>query len=324
MIVILTGATSFLGRAVKSELEKRGHRVFALRHSFEENEELLPAAADTWIHFAWAGVGSKGRSDASIQSYNISMSLSALKKASELGCKSFIFSGSQAEYGSLPSIHESSPHGQEGDTESAKKLLQSEDTPERPVSEYGKAKLEFLRAARRFIDESGSDIAYIHMRIFSVYGPGDHETSLISSSVKSFMENKPMEYGPCTQDWNYLYIDDAAKAVSDLMEAEGAEGIYNVAGRDTRPLKSYIEELFELCMADGDSAAAPSGRSDMLKFGARGNNAEGAVSLRPDISRITSETEWEPETDFRTGIKKTLEFYKGSCFQDNALKHKNI
>ena len=148
------------------------------------------------------------------------------------------------------------------------------------------------------------------MRIFSVYGPRDHESSLISSSVKSFLANKAMEFGPCTQDWNYLYIDDAAKAVASLMETEGAQGIYNVAGRDTRPLRDYIEELFKLCTEATGMPLSRETAGNMLKFGMRGDNAEGAASLRPDIRRITAETGWEPETDFRTGIKKTLEFYK--------------
>ncbi len=319
MIVILTGATSFLGRAVRSELEKRGHKVFAFRHSFEENGSngvLLPETADTWIHFAWAGVGSKGRSDPSIQAYNVNMSLSALKKACELGCKSFIFAGSQAEYGNLMKKSailktDSSGRKDEADGVGFKEgSLQTEDMLCDPVSEYGKAKLKFLREAQSFIRESSSDIAYIHMRIFSVYGPGDHESSLISSSVKSFLANKAMEFGPCTQDWNYLYIDDAAKAVASLMETEGAQGIYNVAGRDTRPLRDYIEELFKLCAETAGMPLSRETAGNMLKFGMRGDNAEGAVSLRPDIRRITAETGWEPETDFRTGIKKTLEFYK--------------
>ena len=99
MRVILTGASSFIGRATARELERAGHEVTKLRHSFEDGEIPLPERADVWIHFAWAGVGSEGRSDRKIQDYNMEMSFSALKKATELGCGSFLFAGSQAEYG---------------------------------------------------------------------------------------------------------------------------------------------------------------------------------------------------------------------------------
>ena len=99
MRVILTGASSFIGRATARELERAGHEVTKLRHSFEDGQIPLPERADVWIHFAWAGVGSDGRSDRKIQDYNMEMSFSALKKATELGCGSFLFAGSQAEYG---------------------------------------------------------------------------------------------------------------------------------------------------------------------------------------------------------------------------------
>ena len=204
MKIILTGSTSFIGRAATDKLRALGHEVTALRHSFEEATEqgiTLPERADVWLHFAWAGVGSAGRSDPAIQAYNVSMSMSALKKAAELGCRRFLFSGSQAEYGGR-GMRQNDGH-----------LLQTEDGPAEPVSEYGKAKLQFRNEAEFWIQEctgasgkhdSAVDSAceaasetnmdqtigtraavtksvplrYVHMRIFSAYGPGDHRGSL--------------------------------------------------------------------------------------------------------------------------------------------------
>lgn len=300
MQIILTGASSFLGRAAAAELLHRGHSLCLLRHSFEEEEEKLPARADTWIHFAWAGVGSAGRQDETVQAYNIEMSMAALKKAAELGCTRFLFAGSQAEYG----------RACRKDAPSRAAELQSEDCICAPVSAYGRAKLAFAEKAREWLDAeeerpaqaSAAGLKLVHMRVFSVYGPGDHAQSLVSSCLRAFCANEPMAFGACAQDWNYLYIDDAARAAALLTETEDTalfaaapDGILNVAGSETYPLRQHIEEMHALCHS-----------TSLMQFGARGDNAEGAVSLRPDTERLGA-LGFTQEVRFAEGIRRMLE-----------------
>ena len=276
MRIIITGATSFIGRAAAACLESHGHEVVKLRHSFNEEPDSLPDRADVWLHFAWAGSGSSDRADPVIQRFNVDMTKAAIRKADELGCRSFVFAGSQAEYG----------HQQDSG-------LKAEYGPTYPVSEYGMAKEAVRRLAEQYISDRGTDMQYVHMRIFSVYGPGDHAYSLVCSLIEGFKHDETIELGNCTQQWNYLYIDDAAEAVSLLCEkAEG--GIYNVAGDDTRPLKEYVEELRELT---GSGTAA---------FGRRADNAEGAADLSPDISRLKA-LGFVQRVSFAEGVKRMLD-----------------
>ena len=303
MRVVITGAGSFLGQALVrclAEREPGAVETIQLRHSFEDAPEQLPEHADAWVHFAWAGVGSAGRSDRRIQDYNIEMSMAALKKAAELGCTRFLFAGSQAEYGKARPVEETAAKGMssEGTSGGGIVLRQREDAVCMPQSEYGRAKLAFgQRAARWAADWNADDVPQtlrlIHMRIFSVYGPGDHEGSLIRSCMEHFRKNEPMELGNCTQDWDYLYIDDAARAVSLLLLSETAEGIYNIASGDIRPLRDYVSEIKALLHS----------RSE-LRFGTRGDNAEGAVSLRPSVRRLREETGFQPRICFAEGIRR--------------------
>ena len=302
MRIVITGSGSFLGQALVRALTEDpfSHELICFRHSFEEAPERLPEKADAFVHLAWAGVGSAGRSDQAIQAYNVEMSMAALKKASELGCGSFLFSGSQAEYG----------------RSHAKR--QSEELRCDPSSEYGRAKLLFGELAERWVrsfneEERGADsgacpghaadsrdaqtpLRLIHARIFSVYGPGDHETSLISTGIRSCLDGTPLILGPCTQDWDYLYIDDAAAALRALICSEKAEGIYNVASGDIRPLREYLAAL---CSVLGS-------RSELC-FGMRENNAEGAASLRPSIEKLQKLTGFVPAVSFEEGIRRTAE-----------------
>ena len=331
-----------------------GFEIIAFRHSFEEAPERLPERADAWVHFAWAGVGSAGRSDRKIQDYNVEMSMAALQKAAALGCTRFLFAGSQAEYGKaklaaepddviakeaayVRKIDVTGKTVESGGGMSAENALrlrktdiagdisaagsfsaeresfnskifevrtvlrQCENAVCQPQSEYGKAKLAFgQRAARWTADWNEDDVPqrlrFVHMRIFSVYGPGDHAGSLIQSCMEHFEKQEAMQLGPCTQDWDYLYIDDAARAVAGLLRSETAEGIYNVASGHIRPLREFVLELREFLQSGSE-----------LQFGVRGNNAEGAVPLCPSVRRLREETGFQPQIGFLEGVRRLRE-----------------
>ncbi len=310
MNVVVTGATSFIGAVTAGRLLRQGCRVCAvvrpgsknLGHLWdcvpedgkdrllvvplhmEQIEELgsilgkkepgVPAAGwDAWVHIGWDGAGSDNRMKRDVQQANVRNSLAAVRAASALGCGRFLFTGSQAEYG----IHRS---------------LITEDTPCNPVSEYGKAKADFANLAKELC--KSREMEYIHTRIFSVYGPGDHPWSLVNTCLATWMQGGHMELGECTQKWNFLYIEDAAAAIICLL-TEGRPGVYNIAGEDTRILREFIEEMYRLLGSRGS-----------YTYGKRKPNAEGPASLIPDISKLEAETGWRPVTSFTEGIYETM------------------
>ena len=110
-----------------------------------------------------------------------------------------------------------------------------------------------------------------------------------------------MEMGACTQLWNFLYMDDLARALADLAELPEDvltslnNPVFNLAGEETKPLKSFVEEINSLCGGRGT-----------LVYGARTENAEGLVHLNPSIEKLKTVTGWRQETDFRQGIQKLM------------------
>lgn len=327
--VVVTGAAGFLGTALVKRLLRDGHRVYAvvrprsasgerfrrempsavrvLELDMGQLDELpgrIPVPCPVFFHFGWDGSGSDNRKNARLQQKNVADSLKALEAAGRLGCRRFLFSGSQAEYGP------------------ARGLMRETDECH-PVSEYGKAKLAFYRQAVRRVAEwnrqegrpagKGREpcpMEYIHTRIFSVYGPGDHPWTLVNTCIRTFRENGRMELGGCGQLWNYLYIDDLADGLAALAFREGPEGysggpengIYNLAGdrAATMPLRGYVEEIRRLCGGGGVCA-----------YGTRPPNAEGQVSLAPDITKIKTATGWRPEVSFEEGIRRMLRAEEG-------------
>lgn len=311
MRAVVTGATSFVGAAAMKEMLNRGHEVIAVvrpsseklaavtgpnerairegRLKIVENDLSAPQlllgktgnTCDMFLHFGWGGSGSGARTDKKLQERNLLYSLDTIRAAKELGCRRFLFSGSQAEYGLC-------------------NTKMTEETECAPRSAYGEAKLKMRYEGWELCRKLG--LSYIHTRIFSAYGPGDHPWTLVETCIDAFKKGETISLGACTQLWNFLYITDLARAMCALAEMpeerlERAENpVFNLAGEDTRPLKEFVEEIRSVCGGRGICA-----------YATRKENAEGAVNLIPDISKLCWATGWRPETDFKTGIQKILE-----------------
>ncbi len=324
--------------------EPAGHSGAAPAATAPQKATRLPSSAladdaapliDAWIHFAWDGVGSAGRSDTNIQIENIQNAKKAYLYAKLLGARKFLFAGSQAEYG-----------------------VGNHRVP-MPVSPYGKAKLSFGRWAteQSLLSEIYDDapMQFIHMRIYSVYGSGDHETSLVNTVLRAALRHEAITLGPCEQRWNYLEVHDLARAIRILLRSEDTRtGIYDIAGSDSRQLKKYVIAMNTIAARfaanagtteDGDATnaagaphattadgqntgdaagaphaatadgqttgtaagAAPAGAE--LRFGTRANNAEGAANMSPEILKL-QRLGFHQEISFEAGIGMLLKTMK--------------
>lgn len=286
--IVITGATGFLGSHLAQWFLEQGDRVYALVRPgsaklqyLPEHRNLIPVYgtmeeaadcveeighADAWFHFAWGGVNREEIDSPEVQAGNIRGSLACVEAAHRLGCRVFMDAGSRVEYGVM----------EDG------RGVMTEEMECSPVNEYGKAKLEFFRQAVPVCEKYGMN--FCHLRFFSVYGYGDHPWSIISTLVRELPRGGRVSLSACRHEWNFMYIDDAVEAVGRLYEQVKDKpcknGVaVNIASRDTRVLKSFVEEVFELA-----------GKRGTLEFGTFVQAKEGALSIRPDVSRMEAMT----------------------------------
>ena len=307
MRILITGAASFLGRHLVEYFLSKEEEVLALvRENARGKDELLKYEVnnkfklivldmkdierldidfDVCIHLAWGGIGKEGRMDENIQRENIDAAIKLMRVCKERGAKRFLFAGSQAEYGQTLSDIEVK-YGKDFDINTIPK--QSEDSPTNPKSKYGKAKLELKSKLKNLGDSLG--IEYVHMRIFSVFGSGDHETSLISTCIRNFKENKDVHIGECIQSWNYIYIKDLCEAVYLLSKKDlQGEFVFNVAGENNRILMDYVKDIKRLLDSSGDIVVEKKEAA-----------SEGLPFLNPGIERLK-----------RVGFVESYGFEKG-------------
>lgn len=304
---VVTGATSFVGQYLLAELARRGVESYAIvRPNSAKAGDLRGAAntrllladmadtgrwlpevdhADWFFHLGWDGAGAQGRADQAIQQGNIEAAQRCLEGAHQLGCTRFMFTGSQAEYGPCREVI-------------------TELTPCHPVTPYGRAKLKAGRELEGSSRQMG--MRFYHARIFSVYGPGDHPWTLISSCIQTFCEGKRMQLSSGQQYWNYLHVRDAACLLCGLMQSDAESGIYNIAGPDTRPLREFVEEIRKAC------------GSGIAEYGSYAP-LERPVDLRPDITKLLKEIGEVTFRNFQDEIQEMVDAYRQMNKSSNVL-----
>lgn len=295
---IVTGAGGFIGQAVLRELLDTGYKIYAIVRETGarslpisdrcvpvacdlsetgEIEKLVPAGeAQMFFHFAWAGVWGWDRVDARLQLANALLAVDSLCLAQKLGCRRFVSCGSLAEYSTVAVLYASTCE---------------------PVYRwvYGAAKI----AARAICMEKAANmhIEPVWGTFAGAYGPGNSGSALPNVAIDKIIGNQPLEFMEGTQNYDFVYIDDIARALRLIGERGHPFGNYFIGSGQARPLREFLLEL--------KSTIAP-GRE--FKFGQKpfvGPNLPISCFDTEDTARDTG---FKPQIDFAEGCRRTYEW----------------
>lgn len=303
---IVTGPTGVLGTALVRHLAHEGVRTVALVRPGSSRMGNVPKSddveivdcgldqlnrastllsarnivnCDAWFHLGWMSTfGADARNDMVAQIANIQYSLDAVAAADELGCRVFVGVGSQAEFG-----RHNGPMGPE--------------TPAFPENGYGIAKL--ASGAMTRIECAKRGIRHEWMRVFSVYGPNDNPNTLISSTIRTLLANEAPSVTAGEQLWDYLYADDAARALFLAAEAGLDGATYCVGSGEAKPLRDYLEIIRN--SIDGSPA---------IGYGAVPYSPNQVMFLQADITSLREDTGFEPAVTFEEGVRRTIAWMK--------------
>lgn len=236
---------------------------------------------DVFFHLAWEGsLGDKvaNRNDLPLQMKNINMAYEAVQLCKNINCKTFVMTGSQAEFGVQQNVI-------------------TENNVRNPNTAYGIAKCCAKDITKLFCEIN--HIRHIWPVLFSVYGLYDETESMIKCTLDAIKKGSKISYTRGEQQWDYLYAKDVAFALLLLAERGRSGESYNVAYGTSRPLAEYIREIYEVANV-----------RDTIRFGEISYDSNRPMNLSADITKLRNETGFEPKYCFRDGIAELIKNLK--------------
>ncbi|MBT8565447.1 NAD(P)-dependent oxidoreductase [Polynucleobacter paneuropaeus] len=261
-VILLTGATGFVGQQILKILQENGHklhlviregsqsritniqdieRVISTPDLFAESSiwwQKVCEGVDIVIHSAWyAEPGQYLQSDKNLDCLVGTLNLA--KGATNAGIKKFIGIGTCFEYAM-----------------SDKPL--NIDTPLEPLTQYAAAKAAcFISLSQYFLFKK---VDFLWCRLFYLYGENEDSRRLVSYIRNKLSNNEVVELTSGSQIRDFIDVKDAAKQIVEAFESNLIGGANICSGKSisVRELAEKIADEF--------------GRRDLLKFGARQEN----------------------------------------------------
>lgn len=315
-MILVTGASGFVGSALCRELVARGRRVRGASRFASESPvstlagvDYLPissldsstdwshalAGVDCVVHCAALAASSMSSGDSPINAYqtvNVEGTRRLAEQAASVGVRRLVF------ISSVKAV---------GEKSQSNYPLRVSDDP-RPEDDYGASKLE---AEQELIDVAAqSGLEFVIVRPPIVYGPGVKGNFLRLIGLVS--RGMPLPLGAVKNSRSLVYIENLVDFLSTCIDSPAASGkIFFVSDDDDLSTVSLIREigqamgrrpiLFPVPVAALAAMAALVGK--------QGEVERLIGNLQVDITANRDLLGWTPPFSAKVGIRQTVQWY---------------
>ena len=173
----------------------------------------------------------------------------------------------------------------------------AEDSTCNPTTLYGKSKLmgtNFLAEHCRKLGIKG-----ITARLFTVYGPGEHDGRLLPSLLQASSNEQLLPLTLGKQQRDFTYVEDVAEGLLRLSAAESVPGeVVNLATGRLTTVRGFVETAASILNIP----------EDKLQFGAIQTRSEEMQHDPVSIDRLRRLIDWTPAIEIAEGIQRTKGF----------------
>ena len=175
-----------------------------------------------------------------------------------------------------------------------------EQHPTVPTTPYAASKLACDHIILSYYRTFGLDVSIV--RPFNTYGERQNEgtyAAVIPLTIKRILSgNPPIIQGDGLQTRDFSYVDDVAVAIPQVYTHSNTRGrVVNLASGTETAIKILIHLIMDLTHYQGEIEYTPTRLCDVRRHC-------GDASLAHELFGYT------PKTDYSSGLKKTIEWYR--------------
>ena len=301
---LITGATGFVGKALKSDLDRRQIPYRAISRteipgyftvtSLDEMTNWHDALAgiDTVVHLAArVPVMNDQASDpmAAFRSVNVGGTMALARQAADSGVKTFVFVSSIKVNGEEP------PKG---------KRFTADDVPS-ASDPYGISKMEAESALFKLAQETGMNVVVIRLPL--VYGPGVKAN--FASMIKWIKKGIPLPLGGASNRRSLVYVGNLTDLIITAAQTPAAANQIFIAGDGTD--LSVAELLKAIAKACNRPSRLIYIQSSVMQFAltliGKKQIAQRLFSpLEVDIEKARKVLNWTPPFSVEDGLTLTV------------------
>ncbi|WP_068808884.1 dTDP-glucose 4,6-dehydratase [Thauera phenolivorans] len=194
-----------------------------------------------------------------------------------------------------------------GDLEGTDDLF-TETTPYAPSSPYSASKASSDHLVRAWQRTYG--LPTLVTNCSNNYGPYHFPEKLIPHMILNALAGKPLPvYGDGSQIRDWLYVEDHARALVEVVTRGKVGETYNIGGHNEKRNLEVVETICDLLdeMVPWVDRGQTSSYRELITFvkDRPGHDRRYAI----DASKIERELGWKPQETFQSGIRKTVRWY---------------
>ncbi|KKP31386.1 MAG: UDP-glucose 4-epimerase [Candidatus Staskawiczbacteria bacterium RIFOXYB2_FULL_32_9] len=180
----------------------------------------------------------------------------------------------------------------------AKIIPTSENSPEIPESPYGIAKLSVEKYLNYYFKSFG--LNFVVLRLANVYGPRQNpkgEAGVVAIFTDKMLAKKEVVInGSGGQTRDYVFVDDVVLACKMAMESSKT-GIFNVGTGVETDVNFIFSEIKKSTNSECKEIHGPENIGELQRSCL-------------DFSKIKTTFSWQPKYDFKSGLAKTINWFK--------------
>lgn len=299
--IMITGGEGFLGRYVVDELKNTGakhifvprHRDYDLTQISDVVKVLADSRPEVVIHLAAkvGGIGINREKPGEFFYDNLMMGAQLMEQARQQGVEKFVSIGTICAYPKFTPIPFQEDNLWDG-------------YPEETNAPYGLAKKMLLVQGQAYREQYGFNAIYLLP--VNLYGPGDNfnpaSSHVIPALIKKCVDaiergdEQIVAWGSGRASREFLYVADAARAIIQATQNYSKPEPINLGSHMEITIKELLTLIVELTGFQGEVVW------DTTK-------PDGQPRRKLDTSRAKAEFGFQAQTDFREGLRQTINWY---------------